>query len=147
MRVGDFSHQDLLTTSQLETLGRLSGCISHRKMKQSCNTNSCYRSIDGTCNNLNKTMWGASYTTFQRLLEPEYENGFNLPKGYQRQIKFGKVIKLIAFSSIGWTFNKLYNGYPLPPARSVTNKIVTTESITPDHNYTHMLMQWGQFLE
>ncbi|XP_021965343.1 peroxidasin homolog isoform X1 [Folsomia candida] len=127
----DFSYDDLLTTSQLETLGSLSGCISHRRMNFSCNQDKCfnrkYRTIDGTCNNPSQIMWGASYTPFQRLLTSQYENAFNLPKG--------------------WTASKQYNGYTLPDARVVTNKIITTDSISPDSNYTHMLMQWGQFLD
>lgn len=84
-RVEDFSYDDLLTTSQLETLGSLSGCISHRRMNFSCNQDKCfnrkYRTIDGTCNNPSQIMWGASYTPFQRLLTSQYENAFNLPKG------------------------------------------------------------------
>lgn len=83
--LGDFSYSDLLTSQQLEILGRLSGCISHRKPKQNCSDEMCfhskYRSIDGTCNNLADPMLGSSYTPFQRLLKSNYENGFNLPRG------------------------------------------------------------------
>lgn len=81
----DYEYKDLLTPSQLETLGRFSGCISHRKPKRNCSLDMCfharYRSIDGSCNNFAEPMWGMSYTPFERLLNAEYENGFNLPIG------------------------------------------------------------------
>ncbi|ODM97862.1 Peroxidasin [Orchesella cincta] len=130
---GDFSYEHIqLSPAQLELLGRLSGCISHKEPeKANCTQDRCfhskYRSIDGTCNNMAKPMWGASYTPFQRLIKPEYENGFNLPRG--------------------WDPQKPYNGLPLPSARVITNKVITTENISPDSTYTHMLMQWGQFLD
>src|SRR5882672_8851837 len=82
---GEYTYNDLLSPAQLESLGRFSGCISHRKLNTSCNQEMCfhtrYRTIDGSCNNLGEPMWGTSYTPFQRLLKPVYENGFNLPIG------------------------------------------------------------------
>lgn len=71
-------------------------------------------------------MWGASLTAFERLLKSVYENGFNLPRG---------------------VYNRLYNGYPLPLPRTVSTILIGTHTITPDEQYTHMLMQWGQFLD
>ena len=44
-----------------------------------------YRTSDGTCNNLQHPMWGASRTPFHRLLQPIYENGFNAPVGWNPQ--------------------------------------------------------------
>jgi peroxidase len=35
----------------------------------------------------------------------------------------------------------------LPNARDVSTIIITTSKITNDQRYTHMLMQWGQFLD
>ena len=47
----------------------------------------------------------------------------------------------------GWSDNKLYNGFKKPLARHVSNEIISTDNVSPDSTYTHMLMQWGQFLD
>lgn len=39
------------------------------------------RSIDGTCNNLWKPLWGASMTPFRRNLQPQYEDFLSHPIG------------------------------------------------------------------
>lgn len=54
----------------------------------------------------------------------------------------------VSFTVItGWSDNKLYNGFKKPLARLVSNEIISTDSVSPDSTYTHMLMQWGQFLD
>lgn len=40
-----------------------------------------YRTIEGTCNNLEHPYWGASHIGFRRMLRPIYENGFSQPVG------------------------------------------------------------------
>ena len=67
-------------------------------------------------------MWGASLTAFRRLLKPVYENGFNTPMGWK-------------------------NKEILPSARLVSTQLISTGSNTPDEVFTHMLMQWGQFVD
>ena len=42
--------------------------------------NKRYRTLDGTCNNLERTSWGSSNTALQRLLPPEYEDGVETPR-------------------------------------------------------------------
>ncbi len=101
--LAEFTHTHIFSPTQIELLGRLSGCISHRKPKTNCTEERCfhskYRSIDGTCNNMANSMWGSSYTPFQRLLNPEYENGFNLPKG--KRLCFFFFGKFLFFSKNG----------------------------------------------
>lgn len=125
----DFNYIDILSTEHLELVARLSGCESHRNMTDCSDMcfHSKYRSIDGTCNNLQNTNWGASLTGFRRLLNPIYENGFSTP--------------------IGWTKGKLYHGFVKPSARFISSNIISTKDITPDSSITHMMMQWGQFLD
>uniref|UniRef100_A0A3Q2QIY6 Peroxidasin n=1 Tax=Fundulus heteroclitus TaxID=8078 RepID=A0A3Q2QIY6_FUNHE len=123
-----FRYNDLVSPRFLDMIANLSGCTAHRR------SNNCsdicfhqkYRSHDGTCNNLQHPMWGASLTAFERLLKPVYDNGFNLPRG---------------------TTDRVHNGYRLPLPRLVSTTMIGTETITPDDRYTHMLMQWGQFLD
>ncbi|KAF2349212.1 VWFC domain, partial [Trinorchestia longiramus] len=124
-----FSYQDLLSPENLELLTNLSGCLAHRRTV-SCN-DMCfhlkYRTIDGTCNNLDNPIWGSSLTGFRRILPPIYENGFNSP--------------------VGWSKTKLYHGNFKPGPRLVSTRILSNEAATADEQCTHMLMQWGQFLD
>ncbi|XP_072417108.1 peroxidasin homolog isoform X3 [Chiloscyllium punctatum] len=124
-----FRYNDLLSPRFLNLVANLSGCTAHRRINNCSDIcfHQKYRSHDGTCNNLQHPMWGASLTAFERLLKPVYENGFNLPRGINR--------------------NQFYNGFPLPLPRLISTTLVGTETITPDDQYTHMLMQWGQFLD
>lgn len=113
----------------MKKIEQLSGCTGHRH-RQNC-TNRCYhnkyRTIDGRCNNLRNPTWGSSYTGFRRILQPIYENGFSIP--------------------VGWEKDRLYYGYPKPAARLVSTTLISTHNITSDDEITHMVMQWGQFLD
>ncbi|CAJ0968166.1 unnamed protein product [Ranitomeya imitator] len=124
-----YHYNDLVSPHYLNLIANLSGCRAQRRLNN-C-TNMCfhqkYRTHDGTCNNLQHPMWGASLTAFERLLKSVYENGFNLPRGVSA--------------------GRLYNGYPLPLPRMVSTTLIGTHTITPDEQFTHMLMQWGQFLD
>ena len=62
-------------------------------------------------------------------LPAAYENGFNLP--------------------IGWNLNKLYNQHKLPSARDVSLALIKekTAIVRQDSSSTHFLMQWGQFID
>lgn len=120
-----YNYYDLVSPSYLEMIANLSGCTQHRRMVN-CSENLCfhkkYRTLDGTCNNLGNPMWGASLTAFRRLLRPVYENGFNTPMGWK-------------------------NPDALPSARLVSTEVISTANNTPDESFTHMLMQWGQFVD
>lgn len=35
----------------------------------------------------------------------------------------------------------------MPSPRTVSLRLISTQHITPDDEYTHMLMQWGQFID
>ncbi|XP_057200052.1 peroxidasin homolog isoform X1 [Triplophysa rosa] len=123
-----FRYNDLVSPRFLDMIANLSGCQAHRRFNNCSDIcfHQKYRTHDGTCNNLQHPMWGASLTAFERLLKPVYDNGFNLPRG---------------------TTERWHNGFPLPLPRLVSTTMIGTETITPDDRYTHMLMQWGQFLD
>ncbi|KAL5280951.1 PXDN family protein [Megaselia abdita] len=129
MEATDFEYKELLSPEHLHLVAELSGCQTHRLIPN-C-TDMCfhakYRTIDGTCNNLNNPTWGASLTAFRRIEKPVYENGFSMP--------------------VGWSKGKLYNGYEKPLARLISTKLISTKEITSDNKITHMTMQWGQFLD
>jgi len=114
----------LLSPAHVDVIANLSGCSAHRRMNN-C-SDMCfhhkYRTFDGTCNNLQHSMWGASLTPFKRLLSPVYENGYNTPVGWQ-------------------------DTEGRPSARLVSTELISSNEVTDDAQYTHMLMQWGQFLD
>ncbi|KAL3869555.1 hypothetical protein ACJMK2_042223 [Sinanodonta woodiana] len=123
------SYQELVSPSHLALIAEMAGCMN-RVSPDEC-SNMCfhkkYRAIDGVCNNLQNPEWGSSNTAFRRLLKPIYENGFNTP--------------------IGWNSARLYNGIHLPSPRLVSSVVISTEHVSSDEEHTHMLMQWGQFLD
>lgn len=124
-----FMYENALSGEHLDIIARLSGCSAHR-IDIDCSDmcyHSKYRSIDGSCNNFANPTWGASLTGFRRILFPIYENGFSQP--------------------VGWNKNKLYNGFKLPLSRLISTEIITTTEISKDEKLTHMVMQWGQFLD
>ncbi|KAG5677506.1 hypothetical protein PVAND_007262 [Polypedilum vanderplanki] len=124
-----FNYNDLLSTEYLDLLAQLSDCTAHR-ITPNC-TDICfhnkYRTLDGTCNNFDNSLWGTSLSAFRRLLPARYENGINMP--------------------IGGTKNITYNGFKLPSARLVSTSLISTDVVEQDMEITHMVMQWGQFLD
>ena len=92
-----------------------------------CVKDSKYRTIDGTCNNLEKKRQGAANTAFQRLLPAEYENGIDSPRGRLQAENF-------PFSP------------PTPSARQISMQVIRSCAPT-ETPFTHMMMQWGQFLD
>lgn len=38
-----------------------------------------YRTLDGSCNNLKYSFWGAAMQRYNRLLPPRYKDGFSSP--------------------------------------------------------------------
>uniref|UniRef100_A0A8C3QU24 Ig-like domain-containing protein n=1 Tax=Cyanoderma ruficeps TaxID=181631 RepID=A0A8C3QU24_9PASS len=129
MNVTGYRYNDLVSPHYLTMIANLSGCSAHRRTPNCSDIcfHKKYRTHDGSCNNLQHPMWGASLTAFQRLLKPAYQNGFNLPRGF----------------SLAEDARDL----PLPLPRLVSTAMIGTETITPDDQFTHMLMQWGQFLD
>ncbi|XP_076366536.1 salivary peroxidase/catechol oxidase-like [Tachypleus tridentatus] len=80
-----------------------------------------YRTIDGSCNNLQNPTWGQSFTAFIRLLQSDYADGLNLPR--------------IAS-----------DGGPLPSARDISVE-ATPDFNVPHEAYTLLVMQFAQFLD
>ena len=49
--------------------------------------------------------------------------------------------------SAGWNITRRYNGYTLPSARYISLQFVSTRRVSEDETFTHMVMQWGQFMD
>ena len=118
----------LLTRTELEWLYSVSGCPQLIPAKLNCSaipSVTQYRTMDGTCNNLQQPMWGAASTAFRRVLPPYYEDGINTMVGSSQSDPFMP---------------------PYPSARYVSSAVILDRS-QDEANVTHMLMQWGQFLD
>ncbi|XP_065205200.1 peroxidasin homolog [Planococcus citri] len=121
--------EELFTPNQWKLIRSLSGCEASVKAVNCSDTtfHSKYATLDGTCNNLKNPLWGVSYTAFQRLLKPIYSNGIDSP--------------------VGWNNELLYHGFARPSPRLISTSLIRTFNVTPDNQLTHMLMQWGQFMD
>ncbi|KAM8945757.1 peroxidasin homolog [Pelodytes ibericus] len=124
-----YHYSDMISPHYITMIANVSGCSEHLRTPNCSNIcfHQRYRTHDGSCNNLQHPTWGASLTAFPRLLKPAYQNGLNIPRG------------------LGVTEDSGLLPLPLPRLVSIT--MIGTETITPDAQFTHMLMQWGQFLD
>ena len=123
----------LLTAEELARILDFSGCRS-LLTAPSCiiPTINLYRTSDGTCNNLANPIQGASGTAFRRILQEHYEDGISSIRGEIQN--YGNILPIGPFDS------------PNPSARLVSQTIVLDKPVD-ELQATHMLMQWGQFLD
>ncbi|XP_050443430.1 peroxidase mlt-7-like isoform X2 [Adelges cooleyi] len=87
----------------------------------SCDPSSVYRSINGSCNNLQNPAWGASFTPFYRLIDAEFDDGHK-------------------------SFRLQSNGEPLPNARILTITLFADKYRQCSHKNNELLVPWGQFI-
>ena len=121
-----------MSAKKLEELIEKTGCIPEIEIK-GCSREVCespFRTIDGTCNNLNNPTFGAAETGFFRILAPLYfdAEGLGEPAG-------GGIDQP--------------NAPDLPNPSFVTDQYIVIQAKNqpnPD-GITHMFMQWGQFLD
>ena len=130
----------LLKENELAHMFEESGC-SMASYMPTCNqiAQMSYRTIDGTCNNLQKPLQGAANTPFQRLIPGFYENGIEAPRG-----------RLQAEHTVAGNTSRIINigpfDPPIPSARLISQSVVHDCEID-EKTFTHILMQWGQFLD
>jgi peroxidase len=119
-----------LSECELHVLATLSGCKAHTSNISCSNIcrHSKYRSPDGTCNNFKHVYYGASVTPFSRLLEADYENDINLPRGWTQSM------------------TDPFSG-PKPSTRLISSSLLSSAAVSHDRRYTLMVMQFGQFLD
>ncbi|KAH7973794.1 hypothetical protein HPB49_005305 [Dermacentor silvarum] len=86
-----------------------------------CNANKKYREADGSCNNLQNPGWGRAGSCMTRLLTPAYSDGVGKPR-------------------------VAADGSALPNARKISYT-VHPDVNNPATDITHMVMQFGQFID
>ena len=122
----------LLTEDELAKMYSESGCEEERMFNRSCfeiPTVNKYRTIDGTCNNLENPLQGASDTAFRRLIDSDYENGIDSLRGDGQAQDPDRFFEP-----------------PNPSARYASLEIIR-DRIQFETNFSHLLMQFGQFLD
>ncbi|CAH1100326.1 unnamed protein product [Psylliodes chrysocephalus] len=86
-----------------------------------CNDSAKFRSIDGSCNNLNNPIWGTSYSVYDRLLPPKYGDSMH-------------------------SFPKALSGKRLPNARKMTTKIYSNFMPETISQISLSTMQYGNIV-
>ena len=89
-----------------------------------CDETARYRTIDGTCNNLNNSLWGSVGDKFLRLEPADY----------------GDCVS---------TIRRAKSGNKLPNARNISIKLIGIDDCPhPNNNVlTHLTMNFGQFMD
>ncbi|XP_046564388.1 peroxidase-like [Haliotis rubra] len=89
-----------------------------------CTNTGKFRTADGSCNNIRHPDWGKSFIPMRRFLQPLYDDGILSPRT-----------------------TGIY-GSPLASPRLVCTTLHTSDvNAKPESDVTHMVMQWGQFLD
>lgn len=117
-----------------------------------CDSNSKYRSVNGSCNNLETPTWGTAKTPFFRMINANYNDGKACEKCevFNNFILFRSIINLL--TTIKYYVKGHYqlrlqtNGSALPNARLVNIKLfLMREVYRPDENNV-LLYPFGQLL-
>ncbi|XP_068234436.1 myeloperoxidase-like [Palaemon carinicauda] len=127
---------NLTTSDSFRLLSKLNSLVNDQLCKQlmpkgckaekilQCSATNPYRSIDGTCNNLQYPKWGSAMSPFVRYLLPAYEDGVDSMRGENRR-----------------------GSFKLPSPRRVSY-LVKGAGKRPLLPYVSlMVMQWGQFID
>ncbi|KAE9420852.1 hypothetical protein Angca_007190, partial [Angiostrongylus cantonensis] len=89
-----------------------------------CRKNLCYhlmfRTLDGTCNNLERPMLGAAFRPYIRHFPPRYDDGI------------GEPVSSMTISR--------------PTARESNRMMLSSSQSVVHDKYNNMMMQWGQFI-
>ena len=89
---------------------------------ESCDTQSKYRTVDGSCNNMRDPTYGRANTVFQRIWLPEYDDGTSKPR------------------------TKGSSGDILPSARTVSREVGGVKESLSDY-ITALGVTFGQFID
>lgn len=87
-----------------------------------CNVSYVFRSLDGSCNNLDKPWWGQPSTPFKRLLKSSYDDDLSMPRSHS------------------------VTGVLLPDPRQLALKIHNSNGKVSETKFSSFLALFGQFI-
>lgn len=123
-----WSRPDWLTPVQQMLMFNYTGCVGGSNVQVlDCRQFANYRAVTGVCNNLVHPLRGSQMTPFVRLLPSRYEDGLAKP--------------------VSWFAGKLYHNHPMPAAKLITRRLLSTEQLTADPKHNHMLMQVSAYIQ
>ena len=128
----------LLTNDELAHIySELPDCLDPREQVDCTQSQFAdVRTADGTCNNLFIPTEGASFTAFKRLLPADYKDGISELNGFSQS-----KLPVSRFANGRGPFTP-----PFPSARLVSSNII--QDVPGNDSFlTHLVMQWGQFLD
>ena len=122
----------MLKKEEISRMRIQSECTGREEPKCFTPTFQRFRTIDGTCNNLENPFLGAADTSIVRLIPSQYEDGISSLRGGLQSRK-PEFIEAGPFTQ------------PNPSARLVSQTVI--RNVSEDGALTHIAMQWGQFLD
>ena len=129
-RPGSYLTEEEIAHIQQETMAE---CPTVAEPDCSRLLNKVIRTFDGSCNNLDKPLLAVAGEDFRRLINARYEDGTQRPRG---------TLQKIGEDLLGrGPFDA-----PNPSAREASRTVLLNRSIDDDV-HSHMIMQWGQFLD
>lgn len=123
----------LLTEQEIARMYQESGCPRAVPQTPSdCDAFTQQRSASGVCNNLENPTFGAANTPMRRLIQPRYDDGISRLQG---------TLQIRRVSIVPGPFS------PPNPSPRVVSIGVVQDRPENDTQFSHILMQWGQFMD
>ena len=122
----------LLTKQELARMYQESECHETVPTPADCSAFVTMRSADGTCNNLQEPTRGAANTLMRRLIPSQYDDGISRLQG---------TLQIRRMSIVPGPFS------PPNPSPRVVSLGVVLDRPENDTQFSHILMQWGQFMD
>ena len=125
----------VLTKQEIAKIYQESECAATIATPSNCNdlASRKHRTADGTCNNLINPILGAANTRLRRLIPSAYEDGISRPRGFLQNIG-SPLVHSGPFE-------------PPNPSPRIASLVIVRDIPVNDTDHTHLLMQWGQFLD
>ena len=125
----------ILNKDEIARILQESGCTEVTTQAPDCSDAKTqqFRTVTGVCNNLQNPLFGAAHMPFSRLIPAQYEDGLSKLRGAMQNME-NSMLTEGPFSP------------PNPSPRLVSISAVTDRPID-DERFSHILMQWGQFLD
>lgn len=122
----------LLNKDEIARMYQASKCHMTVPTPTDCSSMMNIRTADGTCNNLQNPTFGAANTPMRRLIPARYDDGVSRLQG---------TLQIRRVSIVPGPFSP-----PNPSPRVVSLGVVADRPVN-DTQFSHILMQWGQFMD